>query len=111
MRLLTLSCSCTSCNGSALPGHSGQGRPGVFAPALGWIAAQRKASALTAEAKACNQRAVPVHVFAVQVAEQPPALADKLQKPDSRVVVVPVHLEVLRQVNDAVRENRNLYLG
>src|SRR5205085_3739610 len=58
-----------------------------------------------------DESAVAVEVLALEVVEQPPPLADEHQQAAPRVVVVLVLAEVLGEVVDAAREQRDLHLG
>src|SRR5690606_6174899 len=66
---------------------------------------------LTAQTELLDQCAVTRDVRLLQVLEQPTALADQQQQPTTAVVVLLVRLQVLREVVDAVREQRDLDLG
>ena len=55
-----------------------------------------------------DQLRVAIGVLALQVVEQPAPLADELQQPAPGVMVLDVRLEVLRQVVDALAEERDL---
>ena len=66
---------------------------------------------LSAQAEALDQRAVALDVDALQVAQEPAALADQQQQAAAAVVVVLVLTRVLGEVEDALREQRDLDLG
>src|SRR5690606_1491815 len=66
---------------------------------------------LAAQPQTLDQRAVALDVDVLEVAEEPAALAHEQQKPTTRVVVVLVLLEVLREVLDPLGEDRDLHLG
>src|SRR3954453_291807 len=72
-----------------------------------------RVAALTspAQAEPLDQRAVARDVGALQVLQEPAALAHQDEQTTTAVVVVLVLLEVLRQVPDARREHRDLDLG
>ena len=55
-----------------------------------------------------DQLGVTVGVLALQVVEQAAALADELQQPAARVMILRVRLEMFRQVVDALAEERDL---
>src|SRR6478752_1750084 len=63
------------------------------------------------EAEALDDRAVALDLGLLQVVQQTTALADEQQQTTTAVVVVLVLLEVLREVADAVAEQRDLHLG
>src|SRR5262245_47333360 len=65
---------------------------------------------LSADAKALNQRLVPLRTAAAQIIQQPAAARHHLQQTPARVVVLFVRLEVLRQLGDAPAENCHLDL-
>jgi len=66
------------------------------------------AGALLSETEPGDQRAVPGHVVATEVLEQPPAFADQPHEPSPAGVIVAVHPEVLAQLADAPREKADL---
>src|SRR5690606_37392725 len=74
-------------------------------PAAPWL------TRLLTNAERGDDLAVPLDVVAAQVVEQAAALADELQETAARVVVLRVRLEVLREVGDALGEQRDLHLG
>lgn len=88
---------------------------GRFGRAQWQAAAQRggkageKEGGLAAQPEAPDERSVPVYIPLVEVAQQPATLADELQQPAARVVVVLVLLQVRGQVLDALSEERHLY--
>src|SRR5213078_1358354 len=65
-------------------------------------------SVLAAQTESFDQRAVALHVFLLQVAQQPPTAADELEEPTLGVEVVLVLLHVFCQVRNAPAEQRNL---
>src|SRR4051794_23379347 len=62
------------------------------------------------QAEALHDGAVTLDVGLLEIVQEPPALADEQQQATTAVVVVLVLLEVLGQVGDAVREQRDLHL-
>src|SRR5688572_23189134 len=64
---------------------------------------------LLANAEASNQLGVPIGVLALEIIQQAPPLADQLQQPAARMVILRVYLEVLGEVIDPVAENRDLH--
>src|SRR5690606_34609043 len=64
-----------------------------------------------AQAEALDERAVAGDVDVLEVAEEATALTDEQQQATTGVVVVLVRLEVLREVLDALRQERDLDLG
>src|SRR5262245_13083609 len=58
-----------------------------------------------------DQLGVPIGVLALQVVQQTPPLADQLEEPASRVMILRMSLEVFREVVDALAEQRNLNFG
>ncbi len=71
---------------------------------------ERKRPPLSAEAEPGDDVPVSVDVFVVQVPELPAALADEHQEPAARVIVVTVYAQMLGQILDALREERDLHL-
>src|SRR4051794_28208072 len=67
--------------------------------------------ALSAQAETLDDRPIPVDVGLGQVVEQPAALTDQQQQPPAAVVVVLVLAQVLGEVADAPRQQRDLHLG
>src|SRR5688572_13907339 len=63
---------------------------------------------LFADAQAADQFGVALGVFALQVIQQAPALADQLEETASRVMIFRVRLEVLGEIADAFAENGDL---
>lgn len=53
---------------------------------------------------------IPLDILLLEVVEESPSLADDLQKTAPAVVVLFVNLEVLRQIDDPLGENRDLNL-
>ena len=66
---------------------------------------------LPANPELCDDRAVALDVDLLEVVQQATALADELEKATAGVVVLLVDLEVLGEVADALREQRDLNLG
>src|SRR5947209_5229718 len=66
---------------------------------------------LLAEPEALDGRAVALDVLPLQVVEQAAAAADHLEQAAAAVVVLGVGLEVLGQLDDAMRQDRDLHLG
>src|SRR5690606_20229199 len=66
---------------------------------------------LLAQVQSGNELAVPFDVLALEVVEEPAPLTDQLEKTATRVVVLLVRLEVLRQLRDALGEKSDLNLG
>jgi hypothetical protein len=58
--------------------------------------------------KTLNEFGVTVRVFALQVIQQSPALADQLQQAAARVMVLCVDFEVFRQIVDSLAQERDL---
>src|SRR4051812_37783747 len=67
--------------------------------------------ALAAQAKLADQRAVALEIVLLQVVQETAATTDQHQQAAARVVVMLVLAQVLRQVVDAMRQQRNLDLG
>src|SRR3954453_5168834 len=65
---------------------------------------------LSAQAEALDDRPIPVDVGLGEVVQQPAALADQQQQPPTAVVVVLVRAQVLGEVADALRHQRDLDL-
>src|SRR5579875_688441 len=85
---------------------SGGGCSVVRRGATGWSLPR----GLAAQAETLDDRPVPVDVGLGQVVEQPAALADEQQQAAAAVVIVLVRLEVLGEVRDAARQQRDLHL-
>ena len=66
---------------------------------------------LSTNAELRDERSVPLDVVAPEVVEHATAAADEHQQPALRVKVLLVDLHVLRQVTDALGEERDLHLG
>src|SRR5262245_19732215 len=63
---------------------------------------------LLADAEAFNQLGVPIGILALEIVEQAPALADKLQQATPRMMILRVDFEVLCKVVDALAEESDL---
>src|SRR5450830_218425 len=63
---------------------------------------------LLAETETLYELVIPLGVFLLEVLQKPPTPSDEHQQPAPRVVVLRVRLEVVRQVRDAVGEQRDL---
>jgi len=68
------------------------------------------APALAAETQLTNQRLVARGVLVLQVTKKTTTLTYELKQPATRVVILLVRPEVIREELDARREERNLYL-
>jgi hypothetical protein len=66
---------------------------------------------LLPDAKLFDEAAIPLEVLALQIVQQPPALADQLHEPPPGMMVFGVGLEVLGQIADPLAEDGNLDLG
>src|SRR5262249_61575985 len=64
-----------------------------------------------ADAEPLDDCLVPLEVVPLEVVEQAPALAHELQQPATGMVILAMYLEVLREIPDAIRQERYLYLG
>src|SRR5579884_1438326 len=64
-----------------------------------------------AKAELRNQIGVALLVLATEIVEERPALVDQHQKSATGVIVLRMALEMLGQVVDALREDRDLDLG
>ena len=58
-----------------------------------------------------DEGAIALHVIALQVVQQPPALAHQEEQAAPRVMVLLVRLQVLREPVDALREDGDLDFG
>jgi len=65
---------------------------------------------LTPQPKRLHNSPISLRAFAAQVIKQPPPLAHQFQQATARVMILFMHLEVLGQVLDARRQERNLHL-
>ena len=66
---------------------------------------------LASQSEPADELAVAAHVPGAEVAQLPTPAPDELQEPAPGVEVMPVRTEVLRQVVDTLREQRDLHLG
>ena len=66
---------------------------------------------LLAEAQFRDDGPVALNVRLVEVRQLPTALTNHHEKPTSRVVVLPVDAQMLRQVVNTIRKHRNLHFG
>src|SRR6476659_3419203 len=66
---------------------------------------------LLADAQTTDQLRIAFRVLALEIVEQPSALADEFEKPPARVMVLRVGLEMLGEVIDALTEERDLNFG
>src|SRR3954471_8997267 len=66
---------------------------------------------LAAQAELADQRAVALEILRLEVVEEPPAAPDQHEQPAARMVVVLVGPQMLREVIDAARQQRDLHLG
>src|SRR5687768_11884916 len=77
-------------------------------PRRAWVDRLR---CLATQPQAADDGAIPIHVIADQVGEQPSTLPDELQEPAARMVVLREAAQMLRQRLDPLGEKRNLHLG
>ena len=66
------------------------------------------ANQLLAQLELFCDRLIPAYISGVQVVQKSPALADHHQQPSSGAVILLVLLQVIGQMIDALREQRNL---
>src|SRR5579859_4089303 len=66
---------------------------------------------LLADAELIDDGAIPLVVGLLEVVQQATTAADELQKSAAAVMILRVRFEVLRQVADAVRQERDLHFG
>src|SRR5215204_1801488 len=66
---------------------------------------------LAPEAQLLDQFSVRLHVFLLEVVQKSAAPPDELQEPAARVVILRMRAEMLRELVDALREERDLDLG
>src|SRR5690349_24446678 len=62
---------------------------------------------LLSDAQTADQIRVAFRVLALEIVEQPPALADQLEEAATRVMVLRVRFEMLGEVIDALAEKRD----
>src|SRR4051812_35784038 len=86
--------------------NSGAGSPAATTPIRGL-----RALRLAAQAELADERAVALEVLLLQVVQEAAALADEHEQPTTGVVVVLVLAEVLGEVVDPPRQQRDLHLG
>ena len=67
-------------------------------------------SVLSAETEFRDQRPIPLDVVAPEVIQQTTALTDEHQQTSTAVMILLMDLQVLREMVDAPREERNLHL-
>jgi hypothetical protein len=65
--------------------------------------------ALLADAEPVDDGLVPREVAPLEVVEESSTLAYELQQPATGMVILAMCLEVLGQIHDAIRQERNLY--
>jgi hypothetical protein len=63
---------------------------------------------LVAQFQFLGDRLVTLFVLALQIIQKPPALADHHEQPAARAVVLLVHLQMLGQMINPLRQQRNL---
>ena len=66
---------------------------------------------LATNAETADQLAITLHIAALHVIEQATTLADELHESAASVVITLVNLEVLGEVRDPVRQDRDLDFG
>ncbi len=66
---------------------------------------------LVADTQAGSNASVPFNVVVPHIVEEPPAPADELHESPAGVVIALVHLQVLGQVRDPLRQQGDLNLG
>src|SRR6266576_2453575 len=66
---------------------------------------------LPAQSQFLDQCAVSLQVVLLEIGQETPSPADELEQPATRVVIFRVRTQVLRQIVDALREERDLHLG
>src|SRR5690349_15815380 len=71
----------------------------------------RSGRALAAQAQLLDQRAVALQIVPLHVGQQPAPPADQLEQAAAGMVVVLVHLHVLGELADPLREQGDLHLG
>src|SRR5262245_34298200 len=85
-------------------------RSSVFASRDGEKEGGPVARALLPQTESLDHALVAREVASPQVIQHAPALPDQLQQAASRMMVLQVHLEVLRQIRDPIGQERNLDL-
>ena len=63
---------------------------------------------LSSETQFLDQCAIPLQVSLLEVVQEAAAAADQLQQPTARVMVLRVRAQVLRELVDPLREERDL---
>jgi hypothetical protein len=66
---------------------------------------------LLTDSEPLDQPVIPIGILALQIVEQAPAPGDELQETAAGVVVLRVRLEMVGQVSDPVRQERDLDFG
>ena len=66
---------------------------------------------LVAQLQLLGYRLVALQILVLQIIQQRPALADHHQQPAARAMVFFIALQMLRQMVDAMRQQRDLYIG
>jgi hypothetical protein len=78
----------------------------------GWLKQKSRASVkLFAQLQFFGDRLVTAHVGALEVIQQAATLADHHQQPATGAVILLGGLQVLGQMVDALRQQRNLHIG
>jgi hypothetical protein len=65
--------------------------------------------ALSAEPELLDEGAVPLDVLSLEVVEKSPALADELEQPSPRVVILRMRPQMLREIVDSSSEEGYLH--
>lgn len=73
-------------------------------------AVTRSPHALPTQAKLADQCSIPLDIVAVEVIEKPTSLPDEHEQPSTRVVILLVDLQMIRQMIDSRGEECNLHL-
>src|SRR5688500_6037868 len=87
------------------------GRPMVVKHATSGPSAARAVLRLSAQAEFADDLPVPLDVVLLDVVEEATATTDELHQAPTGVMVALVHLEMLGEVVDALREDGDLHLG
>lgn len=66
-------------------------------------------SDLLTESEFCDYCTVTLNILLLEIVEKAAALTDHLKKTTAAVIILVVYLEVLGELGDALRKNRNLY--
>src|SRR6266581_4264818 len=80
-------------------------------PVPGFSLAWAYRSALPAQPQFFDQCPVSLQVVFLEIGQEPTTTPDELQQPAARVVVLRMRAQMLREVVDALRQQRNLHLG